>query len=224
MITYVAIKTKNVKAVLKLIDEYFRKNYEFNIGEIRIAGRNTNFTKGKKNFKNWQDYSDRIQLIRMGNILEIDTDFDVFFNLEENRDWIILDFPPWRTRREHIKIRDYKNIAKFISNKLSLPTLMHIHNDTTGFYHIVLFTKGVLEDELLFDDIVVRIKQGYFENFSNEVYDDTEKFFDDIYIPYLNKWKFDPEAEELQMMTPETWRRFYLDGDIDKLTDYLESS
>jgi len=218
-----AFRTNKLDEVLDLIDKFFSEKYGFNIGEIMIGNRKTKYTKGKKNFKDWQDYSERIELIRLGNNIDFYGDFDVFFDLKENKDWVVLLFSPLAGYGGYFHEGDFEEILRMLSKELGTTVLLYAHYDTTNFYHIMHFDKGIKEDELEIGDDEIYKQQGYFSQFEREILTNQDKFFKAVYTPFFQKAGFEPEADEFELMISRNWRRFYLDGDIDKLKSYLRN-
>jgi len=221
MVTHLAIKTDDSNSVLKIFDKYFSDNYGLGIGEIKIGGNETPFTKGKKNFKDWRDYNERIGLIRINNNIDINTDFELFFNLKDNKDWLVFLFYARRGFRGYFNENDYLKIAELISKEMKCDVIIHTYNDSTGYKVVHRFQNGALLDEMELDESEILVKKGYFENFADSIYGNTHDFAYKIYFPFLHKHSFYPDSEDFEIIPTDSWRAFYLDGDINDLKKYL---
>lgn len=221
MVTHFGIKTENSNSVLKIFDKHFSDNYGLGIGEIRIGGKETPFTKGKKNFKDWRDYQGSIGLIRAYNNIDINTDFELFSNLKDNKDWIIFLFYARRGYRGYFKMKDLIKIGEIVSKEIQCDVIIHTYNDSTGYTAVHRFQNGVLLDEMELDEIDILVKKGYFEKFDDSIYESIREFENKIYFPFLNKHSFYPDSEDFEIMSNDSWRTFYLDGEMNDLKKYL---
>lgn len=212
-----AIKTDDPEKVLDLASEYYSK-YNLELAEIVVGGGDSKFVKKRyetlEGFRSGE-HNDIPQ--------EINTHFDFYFNLEENREWVAFHYEYQTFPAEH-NITINLALAKYISENLGTQALEYFNIDKTGFTFMRRIKGGERVDQIVIKDSMrVYLGYGYFEKFEDKDFEDATQVYHEILQPYFSKLGFDPRSEDFMYFYKDSWRHFYLEGPREDLEDFIKN-
>ena len=210
----IAIKTNKVEEVLKIADEYYHQ-HGLSLAEVSVGDTESKYTKVRvKDIYEFQhEYRPQKSNAR------VFVDFDVYFNLLENKEWIIFIYD---RKAAKVTLNIDSELSKLFSKNLQTEVVEYYRYDVVNILEIRKFVEGELKDEFEIEDMQeIKASEGYFKQFSNKKYQDASLIQEGIEFPYLEQNGLNFEAEELEMYIPGQWRRFYLNGPEASLSNYF---
>lgn len=199
----IAIKTDKVEEVLKIADDYYHR-IGLSLAEVSVGGTNSDSEYTKEKFKDIKEFQEEYRA-KKSNIA-ISTDFDVYFNLSENKNWVILQYD---RKAAKVTLNIDSELSKVLSKSLQTEVIEYYRYDVVNIFEIHKFVQGELVDEFVIDDTQeVKAAEGYFKQLSNKKYQDISLIQEEVEFPYLEQNGLNFESEELEMYTLGQWRRF----------------
>ena len=211
----IAIKTDKVEQVLEIANEYYNQ-FGLSLAEVSVGDKESQYTKER--VKDILDFQHSYRPKKEGQDIEFSTDFDVHFNLEENRGWVIFSY---NRRAAKKTLSNDEELAILISKRLFTEVVEYYRYDVVNLLEIRKYQDGELLDKLITSDLQIEIAEGYFEQYKGKKYESAPDLQEEIEFPYLEKEGLNFEAEELDMYYLDHWRRFYLTGSEENIRKYL---
>ena len=210
----IAIKTDKVEEVLKIADGYYHQ-HGLSLAEVSVGDTNSEYTKEK--FKDIKVFQEEYRAQK--STVEIFVDFDVYFNLSTNKDWVILQYD---RKVAKVTLGIDSELSRLLSKGLQTEVVEYYRYEVVNVLEIRKFNNGELEDDFEVDEMQeVKAAGGYFKQFNNKKYQNVSSMQDEVEFPYLEQQKLNFESEELEMYSPGQWRRFYLDGSEENIKRYV---
>jgi len=210
----VAIKTDKIDEVLEVADEYYHQ-YGLSLAEVSVGNTESKYTKVR--VKDINEFQQEYRPKKRDTDMFVD--FDIYFNLQENRDWVVFEYD-LKAGRNPLNIDT--GLSRLLSKNLFTEVVEYYRYDVVNALEMRKIVDGEIVDEFSIDDLQeVKEAKGYFEKFKNKKYIDTSKMQEEVEFPYLEKNGLSFEAEELELYNVKYWRRFYLDGSEESIRKYL---
>jgi hypothetical protein len=213
-----AIQNTPTELILDVLSAYYSKHY-LTLVEERVGNMAGKYVNPKVSYRNLEEY----QLAAYPQEKQdFTTNFDIYDNLDENKQWKIIVFYPDVLLQSSKEIRTvYINyeLAQLISKNLKTVVLLYENIDVVDSYQIRKYVNGNLIDKLSASEGEIFEKVGYFEeaveSLKSDIYETVEQ--------YLEMNEFFPEGDDIENLNNEKQRHpLYLKGHPDDIIKFFE--
>lgn len=135
----IAIKTDKVEEVLKIADDYYHR-FGLSLAEVSVVGINSDSEYTKEKFKDIKEFQEEYRA-KKSNVA-ISTDFDVYFNLSENKNWVIHQYD---RKAAKVTLNIDSELSKVLSKSLQTEVIEYYRYDVVNIFEIRKFVQGEVE-------------------------------------------------------------------------------
>lgn len=208
----VFILSTEVDNILGIIDQYYRQ-FDLELVELAIGNRQSKYMTLGKRYADWEAFSKATNHGSAFDLNDVTTFFDLWQNLEGNKDWTILKFLDYDAR--YTLFADDK-FLEFLSRELDTKVVKYQEVRVASYYAIDSYDKGILEGNIVWGDD--NYASGIFEKYNKEDSKETWKALN----PYFSNLKLDLDLYHIKKNYDQQCRRFLLKGEPLALFKYLK--
>lgn len=157
----IAIRSKDTDKILEVTADYYRQ-FNLELTELGIGSRQSKYITLGKRYANWQAFLEAIRYGSAFQMNDVTTFLDVYGNVNGSEDWTIIEY---RHTNARYNLSPDDKLAETLSRNLNIKVI-NFYDDCydTGYYSILVYNNGILEDVLDFEGNMLNEAKGFFEN------------------------------------------------------------